>query len=77
MSKKSVAEKILLGFVIGGAALGTVGLAKTEKGKEITGKISKQIGKTSKEILKQIKKPENQEKAKTIWHYLNKVFVKK
>lgn len=77
MSKKSTTEKVLLWFVIWWAALWAVGLAKTEKWKEITSKLSKKLWKTSKEILKQIKKPENQKKAKSVWHFLNKVFLKK
>lgn len=75
--KKSTAEKVLLWFVIWWAALWAVWLAKTEKWKKITWKISDKIWKTSKEILEQMKKPENQKKAKTVWHFLNKVFVKK
>ena len=81
MKKKSTAEKILLWFVIWWAALWAVWLSKTEKWKEITWKISNKIWKTSKEILKQINKHKNNEFVKnnwkTIWHLLNKIFMKK
>lgn len=81
MSKKSTAEKLLLWFVIWWAALWAVGLAKTEKWKKITWKISDKIWKTSSEIMKQMQDPKNQKavkkNAKTIWHILNKFLVKK
>ena len=81
MKKKSTAEKILLWFVIWWAALWAVWLSQTEKWKEITWKISNKIWKTSKEILKQINKHKDNEFVKnnwkTIWHLLNKIFMKK